>query len=416
MRNRFTFLLLSVTFLFCLQHTFGQKALIVGFNYDSPDGITLVALDDLPDTEVLFFTETPYDPSTNTFDRSTANRGTWQVTWTGTWTKGTVIQFEGNPLVGTSGPGGPGAPTATSPYSDGVSFSNEGFSVFTASNASDPDATPTEIYSYIVHDKATSSPTDPDPGDDGDCPCSGGYISVDLGMSLTDHGDYMNALRTDGTPDTKAEFENAGNWDQATTNNTLDLTAFTSISLPVELTSFQAKKQGINVRIEWRTFTEINNDYFTIEQSVDGERFDAIGTVKGAGNSFVPLNYKFVDMAPAYGLNYYRLKQTDYDGAFTYSDIEVVDFQIKKTDSAIYPNPFYQSLTLQFPSSENNSSGKVRSIKVFDTHGRLVFSNSVPMDEINTTLDLSTLHSGVYFMHTLEGGVASDKIHRIIKI
>lgn len=392
----------ALVLIFLFNIAVGQKALIVGFNHDSPDGIAIVALEDLPSTEVLFLTETAYDDGTQTFNRVLAggNSGTWQINWTGTWAKGTVIQFEGNPLVGTSGPGGPGTPSATSPYSDGVSFSNEGFVTFTASNTSDPDATPTEIYSYTIFNKSIGGANDPDPGDDVNCPCSAGFISVDLNFSnSTDHAQYRPSLRTDGTPENQAEFENAANWDGSTAGNvSLDLTAFTSIVLPVELTSFQVEKEGKEVKITWETVTEINNDYFTVEHSLDGTRFETLGTIQGAGDSFEPLNYSFRHTTPAIGHNYYRLKQIDFDGQFEFSKVISVNFRGKNEQvGEFYPNPSKTGIVNLEYASQNNDE---INISVFDVTGKLVVNQirQVSNGNNNLSFDFSKIITGIYIV------------------
>jgi len=87
-------------------------------------------------------------------------------------------------------------------------------------------------------------------------------------------------------------------------------------TLPIELFHFdvQCATDKHSVNIHWTTASETNNDYFTIERSEDGANFVAIGTVKGAGNSTRSIDYQFTDYEPAGSVNYYRLKQTDFDG------------------------------------------------------------------------------------------------------
>ena len=112
------------------------------------------------------------------------------------------------------------------------------------------------------------------------------------------------------------------------------------ITLPITLLSFDAEKQVNSVLLNWVTVSEINNDYFTIEKSTNGIDFISVGTVKGSGNSTEKNEYSLVDAKPYNGVSYYRLKQTDYNGSFTYSDIRVVEFKGKSSsDSKIYPNP-----------------------------------------------------------------------------
>ena len=92
--------------------------------------------------------------------------------------------------------------------------------------------------------------------------------------------------------------------------------------LPVELLSFSAERNNRYVDLSWITATEINNDYFTVERSLDGINFTVIGSMPGSGNSSIILNYKLIDSSPIENeISYYRLKQTDFDGAYSYSDI-----------------------------------------------------------------------------------------------
>jgi hypothetical protein len=89
--------------------------------------------------------------------------------------------------------------------------------------------------------------------------------------------------------------------------------------LPIDLLSFTAKYQDGKVLLNWATGSEINNDYFTLERSRDAVSAEIIGFVDGAGNSSQTLHYEFIDHDPLPGISYYRLKQTDYDGSFEYS-------------------------------------------------------------------------------------------------
>lgn len=101
--------------------------------------------------------------------------------------------------------------------------------------------------------------------------------------------------------------------------------------LPVELTEFSAQLIKHQVHLTWQTATEINNDYFEVERSIDGFEWETIDRIKGAGNSTVILNYTTLDRHPKTGVSYYRLKQTDYDGTFAYSHIESINNENLKT-------------------------------------------------------------------------------------
>lgn len=146
----------------------------------------------------------------------------------------------------------------------------------------------------------------------------------------------------------------------STTNNTSEFSAC-NLWLPIELISFNAKKINHHqVLTEWVTATETNNNYFTLEKSKEGINWEMFGTVKGAGNSSQKLNYFLVDEHPFSGISYYRLKQTDYDGKFVYSQLESVNFEASETSSfSIYPNPINSTssdLSLTLSGLQPNSS------------------------------------------------------------
>ena len=95
--------------------------------------------------------------------------------------------------------------------------------------------------------------------------------------------------------------------------------------LPIELGNFDGKNNGDVNTLTWTTLSEINNDYFTLEVSTDGINFENIATIKGAGNSIHNLNYLDEDRDYAHTINYYRLTQTDFDGASEVKGIVSID-------------------------------------------------------------------------------------------
>lgn len=100
-----------------------------------------------------------------------------------------------------------------------------------------------------------------------------------------------------------------------------NITITTTTPLPIELISFNGEHSGNNNLLKWITATEINNDYFTLERSPDGIAFTGIAYTDGAGNSLQTNSYSYTDTHPENGANYYRLKQTDFNGSFSYSSI-----------------------------------------------------------------------------------------------
>ncbi len=164
--------------------------------------------------------------------------------------------------------------------------------------------------------------------------------------------------------------------------------------LPIELATFEIQKEGDEILINWSTQTEINNDFFTVERSADGNYFEPISQVDGAGNSSNLLHYESRDEHPRKGINYYRLKQTDFDGNYTYSEIKSVNF--RETGSySVYPNPLPagSDLTIEVPQEGDYE------IKILDTQGRTVFTatlTSVDGEFLKIPIHRSTISEGIY--------------------
>jgi hypothetical protein len=169
------------------------------------------------------------------------------------------------------------------------------------------------------------------------------------------------------------------------------------IPLPITLVSFTAKEINENVQCEWITASEINNAYFEIERSRDGVEFTTIGQVDGQGNSTLAHSYSFLDINPFNGINYYRLKQNDFDGQSSYSKIEVVNFIDNSNDVfQIFPNPANQKTFIAL--SEEIKSNAI--IKVNDMQGRILMELSLNADAIqNKIFPVSIdLPDGIYII------------------
>ena len=120
--------------------------------------------------------------------------------------------------------------------------------------------------------------------------------------------------------------------------------------VPVELTSFVANVVERSVVLNWTTATEVNNQGFEIQRSEDAARFSNIGFVPGFGTTTEPKSYSYIDQSVNSGIYYYRLKQIDYDGSFTYSDVAEVEVSLPTVFSLEqnYPNPFNPTTSIQF--------------------------------------------------------------------
>lgn len=149
-------------------------------------------------------------------------------------------------------------------------------------------------------------------------------------------------------------------------------TAQSSSPLPIHLLSFDANVTKEGVMTSWVTATEINNDYFVVERSHNGIEFSKVDIVEGAGNSSVSLSYSLLDKNPGIGIVYYRLKQVDYDGKFSYSDVVAVKIKNNLTGVSIFPNPASQSIQVQF-----ESFGISSTLQVLDIVGKEVIHKEV---------------------------------------
>lgn len=164
--------------------------------------------------------------------------------------------------------------------------------------------------------------------------------------------------------------------------------------LPIELLSFNAEPiDNDYVEITWVTASEINNDYFEIERSLDANDWTSILKEDGAGNSSTTLFYSAYDRQPNPGTSYYRLKQVDFDGSYTYSSPVSVNFNDSETIS-IYPNPTNNTAILTMNSSQK---GMVQ-VFIYSVDGRLVQSLifEVVAGYNAITLELAGLSAGTY--------------------
>lgn len=169
-----------------------------------------------------------------------------------------------------------------------------------------------------------------------------------------------------------------------------------TVVLPVELIHFSAEEETGRVHLNWATASELNNDYFTVERSLDGQQWEPIMMIPGAGNSSQVIHYTGVDEFPLDGWSYYRLKQTDFDGTFAYSQVVAVELgNVGGSEVNVYPNPTTGQLTL------SGAEVELTEIQVLDVLGQDVTSslNIVRRDQ-QIKLDLTGLPSGIYMVRT----------------
>jgi len=149
------------------------------------------------------------------------------------------------------------------------------------------------------------------------------------------------------------------------------------VDLPIELLSFDAKRLDIdNVQLDWATALEINNNGFEVQRMLDNENsFQTIDWVEGAGNTTIQQNYELMDDNSYPNISYYRLKQVDYDGTFSYSPIRAVNGMFSPSDITLLPNPTADVINVRFGDFEATSV----LIKIYAADGKVVYNREKPL-------------------------------------
>lgn len=155
--------------------------------------------------------------------------------------------------------------------------------------------------------------------------------------------------------------------------------------LPVEYYNILVSITNFYIKITWSVASQLNNDKYIIEHSKDGRNFSPIGEIAGDGTSTEIKHYKYIHRSPSIGMNYYRIKQVDYDGKYSYSDIVSVRYE-GNGETSIYPNPATSEVTI--------TATEPSSMQIFDVYGRILLNKDI-YDGQNT-INLSELPTGIF--------------------
>lgn len=395
----------TLTFLLALTipSLFSQKAAICGFNSSSPDGFSFVVLTDLNAGDAFFFTDGNYDPATNSFPVGSGNDAVISYTVpAGGLSEGEVIYWESGAgtTINLSRSGGGAAGSVTIISGNKLSIAGDDpLYLFNSSVPGSPHNNVTEIFCAVGIGNIFVSNTSLNPANDLDALVSIDFAPIVFNDVNVDNADFVFNGRV-GT--TFAEFTSVANWTTSATNLALSLTAFTSpgfggFTLPVEWLDFSANQIREGVQLQWSTASELNNDFFVVERSNSNGNFEAITQVNATGNSDLVQAYSATDAHPLMGTNYYRIKQVDIDGNYSFSSVIEIDVM---PGQIFYPNPATHSITF------GEVSG---ALEIYDLRGKLIVQTTISQGQ---KLDISELAPGAYslFLRAENGSLFSVRL------
>jgi hypothetical protein len=334
-----------------------------------------------------------------------------------------ITDGNGNAIAALRSPNSDLGTVSASVYVDAHPSSYDGFAylgrhfVINPQNAPNADV---DVRLYLTDAELTelgdSAFATPDPNDDISSIAQLGVTKYD---GPTEDGTYdpTDATSVIFIPQTGNGSEASAKYIEFSTNSFSEFWPHASqlnSALPIELLSFTAEVVGDKVHLNWITASETNNDYFTVQRSVDGISFEDITYVDGAGNSNEIRYYSAVDEKPLSGLSYYRLKQTDFDGGYSYSKAVAVKFTQNRIEEeiSIYPNPNNGSFNMRLSGFSEGSR--------LEIHMRNITGKEVLNRQIMTGMDESVelrfneqdvLQPGIYLILIVsESNIYTKKI------
>jgi hypothetical protein len=187
--------------------------------------------------------------------------------------------------------------------------------------------------------------------------------------------------------------------------------------VPVELLSFDVKRNQTKAELTWVTASELNNDRFEIERSLDNRSFEYMGTVKGHGTTLITNNYNYTDdisrlLNTGLAFVYYRLKQVDYNGKYEYTPTRAVSLNdFAGIDLQVNPNPSKGTFAIQVNSTES----VVTNFSIYDNLGMLIWSKEIKLDAGDNTIPVSIeVSQGIYTV-LMNNSMANQSARIIIK-
>lgn len=179
--------------------------------------------------------------------------------------------------------------------------------------------------------------------------------------------------------------------------------------MPVNLIDFEATSFSQHIQLDWTTAEESNNAGFDVERSLDGKKWHTIDFIQGAGSTNESSQYRYADLSPKAGMNYYRLKQIDLDGKFEYTKVVTAKYGQASPSIQLFPNPSDRWIKLQI---SNPLSQKMK-IKISDKLGRTIWQSEWIEGQLEWRKEMKIDKDGVYF---LTAQIGKDVFHERIII
>lgn len=394
-----------VTLLVCSQSltSFGLSPadiMFIAYNADGTDGFSILALVDIPANSTVYFNDNEWNGSAigsgGAFYSSTEGEITWN-SGASILAAGTVVIFENTKNTVTT--------TVTEGTVTGNIDLNSTDEVLYAFEGTD-DVTPTTFLSAIANDGF--SDVSEGTGGNGTLENTGLTVAVNA-IEFSDDDDviiYMGSTTCNNTvADCAAVIADPVNWDgeggagdQSSDSNAPEFPSgvapsFSGSALPIKLSDFSAVYVDETISIHWETASEINNDYFVLKRSMDGEIFETVSKISGKGTTNESHQYSFNDIVSGNNVNgyYYQLTQFDFDGKSEVFPMVYVRFE-SILEVNIYPNPVING------NIEVNASDEIISIYLLDGMGKIVQEYVSDMASFEANLDVESVLSGSYLL------------------
>ncbi|MCB9273800.1 MAG: T9SS type A sorting domain-containing protein [Lewinellaceae bacterium] len=181
--------------------------------------------------------------------------------------------------------------------------------------------------------------------------------------------------------------------------------------LPIELVSFTGELIERQALLSWQTATEEQNDYMAVEHSTDARHYTEIGRLKGAGTTQEPQSYQLWHTKPQPGINYYRLRQADFDGQVQYYGPIAVEYKGEKGQLAVYPTITAGQLVVELDATADEAGV----LQVLNLYGQALQHISVPAGTFRTEISVSGLPAGQYLLQW-RNSRGEQEVQRFVKL